>query len=342
MKKFKYLKKNGKISIIAPSFGCAIEPYQTRLKTAISNFEKLGYSFDFGPNIYLNKSDGRSNTAKKCAKEFMDAYLSNSDVIISVGGGETMCEILPYIDFEKIKKLPPKVFMGFSDNTNLTYTLATIAEVPTIYGPNFPNFAFLPFKYSTLDSFNLLTNKTKLIKGYPVWQKELNHQEEIANPLKTPKYSEKKVLKVYSKNTSFNVTGRLLGGCLDCLIVLCGTKYDKTKEYIEKYKEDGFIWFLESCDLNPISIERALFQLKEAGWFKYIKGLIFGRPLCFDETLLNINHYKAISTIVDALDVPYVVDVDLGHFDPSMPLITGSMANVYIKNKNIFIKYLGI
>ena len=54
--------------------------------------------------------------------------------------------------------------MGFSDNTNLTYTLATIAEVPTIYGPNFQAFAFLPLINSTLDVYNLLTNKTKSIK----------------------------------------------------------------------------------------------------------------------------------------------------------------------------------
>ena len=56
----------------------------------------------------------------------MDAYESDSSAIISVGGGEIMCEILPYIDFDKIAKLPHKFFMGFSDNTNLTYTLATI------------------------------------------------------------------------------------------------------------------------------------------------------------------------------------------------------------------------
>ena len=49
---------------------------------------------------------------------------------------------------------------------------------------------------------------------------------------------------------NFTMQGRLLGGCLDCLSNLAGTKYDKVAEFNEKYKEDGVIWFIESCDLS--------------------------------------------------------------------------------------------
>ena len=45
----------------------------------------------------------------------MDSYLGDSNAIISVGGGEVMNEILPYINFNKLKKAPHKFFMGFSD-----------------------------------------------------------------------------------------------------------------------------------------------------------------------------------------------------------------------------------
>src|SRR5574344_98010 len=269
MQKFKYLKKGEKISLVAPSFGCTSEPYLTRTKVAIKNFENLGYKVDVGPNVFINKVSARSNTAKKCAKEFMDAYSSDSSLIISVGGGEIMCEILPFIDFKRLKKMPPKIFMGFSDNTNLTYTLTTISEVPTIYGPNFQTFAFLPFKNSTLDAYNLLTNKTKSIKGYPKWERYPNREESIINPLSESHLEEDKILKIFPKNKDFDVTGRLLGG----------------------------------CDLNSLSIERALFQLKEAGWFKYVKGFVFGRPLSYKQRILGIDHYKAIKDIIKDLNV---------------------------------------
>lgn len=41
-------------------------------------------------------------------------------------------------------------------------------------------------------------------------------------------------------------SGRLLGGCLDCLVNLKGTEFDKTVEFVEKYKEDGII-----CSWRP-------------------------------------------------------------------------------------------
>ena len=61
--------------------------------------------------------------------------------------------------------------------------------------------------------------------------------------------------------------GRLIGGCMDILEMYPGTPFDKVKEFNEKYQEDGFIWFLEACDLNIMSIRRSLWQMKHAGWF---------------------------------------------------------------------------
>ncbi len=340
MKEINYLKENGTLGLIAPSFGCTTEPYKTRLEVAINNLKNDGYSIVEGPNIYLAKNKARSNSAYLCAKEFMDMYLSSpADAIISVGGGEIMCEILPYINFKKISKAPHKFFMGFSDNTNLTYTLATIAEVPTIYGPCAPSFAFKPYQYSTLDALNLLTNKTKNIEGYPYWERYRSVVKE-ENPLTPSNFTEKKELRLYPKKDSLILEGRLIGGCLDCLQVLCGTKYDKTVEYCEKYKEDGIIFFIEACDLSPIAIKRALFQLKEANWFKYVKGFIIGRPLCYKQRYFGINHYQAFREGLKELNVPLIMDADLGHFDPSMPLITGVKAKVEVKNNNIFIDYI--
>lgn len=338
MKEINYLKEKGKISFIAPSFGCTTEPYKTRLNVALKNLKGDGFIIDEGENIYLSNSPCRSNTPRKCAKEFMDAYLGDSEAIISVGGGEVMCEILPYINFKKIKKAPHKFFMGFSDNTNLTYTLATISEVPTIYGPNACAFAFKPYKYETKDALDLLLNKTNIIKGYPNWCRY--PIKDLSNPLKENEYKEVKIIKSYPKKDYIEMDGRLLGGCLDCLINLCGTKFDKTKEYIEKYKEDGIIWFLEPCELNIVSIQRGLFQLKEAGWFKYAKGFIIGRPYsCYKEKMFNISHYKAIKEHLKGLNVPILMDIDLGHYDPSMPIITGVKAKVEYKENNMIITY---
>ncbi len=342
MKEINYLKEHGTIELIAPSFGCVTEPYKTRLLYAIKNLKEDSFNVVEGENIYLALDKTRSNTPKKCAYEFNKAYLDPSiDVIISVGGGETMCEILPYVDFKTISKVKSKLFMGFSDNTNLTYTLTTIAEVYSIYGVNAGAFAFKPYVYSTKDSLDLLMGKTKKVEGYPYWEKE-KFPEAKENPLCESNYSEIKKIITYPKKDELFFEGRLLGGCLDCLLNLCGTRFDKTRSYIEKYRDDGIIFFLESCELSPIDIERGLFQLKEAGWFKYVKGFIIGRPLDFDSKPFGVSHIEAFKKSLKKFNVPLLMDVDLGHFDPSMPIITGAKAKVTYKNKNIIIDYLDI
>ena len=122
--------------------------------------------------------------------------------------------------------------------------------------------------------------------------------------------------------------GRLVGGCLDILANLVGTKYDKVTKFVDKYKEDGIIWFLEACDLNVMSIRRALWQLEHAGWFKHVKGFLFGRPLCHGEEFLGLDQYSAVTGILGKYHVPIIMDIDIGHIPPAMTLISGSYAKV--------------
>lgn len=99
----KFLPEKGTIGFVAPSFGCNIEPYRSAFINAQKIWEQQGYGFSFGPNAYEGCGIGISNTPQKCAEEFNDWYAKEDvDVLISCGGGELMCEILPYIDFEKI------------------------------------------------------------------------------------------------------------------------------------------------------------------------------------------------------------------------------------------------
>ena len=135
------------------------------------------------------------------------------------------------------------------------------------------------------------------------------------------------------------MSGRLLGGCLDILILLCGTKYDKVKEFNEKYKNDGVIWFLEACDLTSLAYRRAIFQLREASWFENAKGFIIGRPArAFRDEAFGIDHYNALDILKD-LNVPILMDCDLGHLPPSMPFICGAYAHVTYIDNNISIDY---
>ncbi len=332
MNKPNYLTKNISINLIAPSFGCTTEPYKTRLAEAINKFKKLGFKIKEGANIYKALGVCSSNTPELRAKEFMDAYKDpETNLILSVGGGELMNEILPYIDFEEIKKLPPKWFMGFSDNTNLTFTLTTLADVVTIYGPNAPSFYPKRLQYEALNSLRMLAGK-KSFKGYKRFELESTKDEN--NPLAKLKLNKKKIITPINYKEPFE--GILLGGCLDCLINLCGTKYDKVKDYV---KDKEIVWFLEACDLNPLGIRRALFELKEAGWFETAKGFIIGRAYNYKDNVFGVNRINAVTDILKELELPILIDADLGHLPPTIPMMTGAKAKISFSEENIFVDY---
>ncbi len=321
------------IDLVAPSFGVTTEPYLTRNIAAIKQFKKRGFFIHEGSCVHLEEGVASSASGEKRGKEIMDAFRDDSKLVLSVGGGETMNEILPYIDFEEIKRLPPKWFMGFSDNTNLTFTLATLSDLITVYGPCSTQFFMKKWRLSELDALRLLEGE-KHFKGYPKYS--ITRRNE-AHPLWTYRLTQKKIITpaFYEKP----MKGILLGGCLDCLLNLCGTKYDRVKEFVKTHKDDGIIWFLEACDLSPLDIRRGLFQLKEAGWFEHCSGFLMGRHLCGSNELFGVDKYSATLDMLSSFHQPILMDVDLGHISPSLPIKVGAKAKVRYLNENIFIDY---
>ena len=173
--------------------------------------------------------------------------------------------------------------------------------------------------------------KLEILDG---WEKADGSLKTEETPLEPYHITEPMILKKYpDQDTVFE--GRLLGGCLDCLVNLKGTEFDKTTEFIEKYKEDGILWFLEACELNVFSIRRAIWQLDHAGWFQYTKGFLIGRPMMFDQPAMGLDQYHAVTDLLAKYQVPVIMDVDLGHLHPAMPLITGSYANVRVEGNSI-------
>ena len=333
MKYPRFLPSKGTIGFVAPSFGCNIEPYRSAFENAQYTFMKKGYQLDLGPNCYAGEGIGISNTPQNCAAELMEYYQKKeNDILISCGGGELMCEILEYMDFEKLSCASPKWYMGYSDNTNMTYLLATLCDTAAVYGPNAPAFGMEPWHKSLKDAFDLLTGKKQWVQGYPRWEKE--SLKDAENPLLPYNVTEKRILKKFpDEDTKF--CGRLLGGCMDCLVNLLGTRFDKTHAFIEKYKEDGIVWFLESCDLNVFGIRRAMWQMEQAGWFEHASGFLIGRPLCFGQELMGLDAYQAVLEIASRHNVPVIMDVDLGHIAPMMPIMVGSVGHVSVRGNNI-------
>lgn len=328
----KFLPDGGTIGFVAPSFGCNIEPYRTGFMAALDRFAQEGFHADLGPNCFEGKGIGISNTPEACGAELTEWYCSaNNDVIISCGGGELMCEILDHVDFDRVAEAEPKWYMGYSDNTNFTFLLTTLCDVASIYGPCAKTFGMVPRHPAVQDAVDLLRGKKLKMHSYAFWEKEKAEEETPTSP-----YLAKEPLELHSypkKNMSFS--GRLIGGCTDCLINFLGTCYDNVVNFTDRYKDDGIIWFLESCDLNVMGIRRAIWQMEHAGWFRHLKGFLIGRPLCYGQELFGLDQYHAVLDLLAKYNVPVIMDVDIGHLPPQMPLICGSYAKVTVKGNHL-------
>ena len=371
-----FLKEDGSIGFVAPSFGCNIEPYKSAFDNAVKKFQVLGHKTVLGPNCYAGSGIGISNTPQACAAELMEAYASeDSDVLISCGGGELMCEVVSHLDFDQIAAAKPKWYLGYSDNTNFAVLSATLCDTAAIYGPCAPAFGMEPWHPAIRDAYELLRGQKQIMQGYELYETEGLKDEE--HPLEPYHVTEACKRKAYlpacdaggngrlpgvmaaeedaaEKDTKLTATGnpenalllkeaevpdihvegRLIGGCLDVLVTLLGTRFDKVKEFNERYAEDGILWFFESCDLNVMSIRRAVWQMKEAGWLDHVKGFLIGRPYVHGQELMGLDQYRAVTDLLAEYQVPVIMDLDIGHFPPMMPLVVGSYAKAKLKGND--------
>lgn len=330
-----FITKGKTIGVTAPSDGKTDKLDLVRLDHAYKNLEKLGFKIEETPNVRSSK-EGRSTTSKLRAK-YLEELFFNSDVktIISAKGGDFLVEILPYLDFELIKN-NPKWFCGFSDNTSISFILTTMFDIASMYSDNISCFGMKPWHKS-------IYNYLEILKGNIIEQSSFDKYQSNYLEYKTglESYNLDKLVKWNNLNNEESITikGRLIGGCLDVLLNLVGTKYDHVKEFIDKYKNDGIIWFLESCELSSEQLIRGLWQLKEAGWFNYTKGFIFGRPT-IEKSYYNISYENAIKESLEDLKVPIITNTCFGHTSPKLTIINGSYALVTSQNNKGNIKMI--
>ena len=322
----KSIREGAVIATTAPSGGITEPNDILTLENAIYNIKKLGYKYKETENV-RKEILGRSSSAKERAKEFMELWQDkNVSSIIFSAGGDFLLEMLDYLDFEQIKRTEPKWLHGFSDITGINYIFTTMLDIATIYGANLKSFGMKNLHPTLLDSFEIM-------KGKKITQHSYERYEKIRNEEPCAEYNltEKSIWKNLNGKDEQKFKGRPIGGCFDVITNIIGTKYDKTSEYIEKYKQDGIIWFLEVFEMSAPQVVLNLWKMKNAGYFKYCKGILFGRPLFIREDY-GMTFKDAIEQALTELSIPVIYDVDIGHLAPQMPILNGAILEAECKN----------
>ena len=324
----KFLKENDWIGVTAPSDGTVEKTDIYRLNNAIRKFEELNYKIK-ETNDVRTSIKGKSAPSKVQAKELEDLFKDEEiKCIICASGGDFLLEMLSEVDFEIIKN-NPKWLQGYSDPTGLLFTITTNLDMATIYADNFKGFGMETWHKS-------LENNLKILEGNLLTQKSFEKYESTRpeRVIGNEGYNLDKEVKWENLNSKeINIRGRIIGGCLDILTELFGTRFDKTKDFIEKYKDDGIVWYLENCEMTSESIIRTLWKFKDNEWFKHTNGIIFGRS-ALEQSCYDISFKEAVTRVLGDLNIPIILNADIGHVSPRMTIINGAICNVLSKDGN--------
>lgn len=127
---------------------------------------------------------------------------------------------------------------------------------------------------------------------------------------------------------SLQVSGRLIGGCIETVANLAGTPYGDVRSFGQAHAEDGLIVYLEAAEDGAAAICRNLHGLRLAGWFENARVVLIGRTNASDHPQLT--QREAVLDALAPLRLPIVFDVEIGHVPPHLPLVNGALATVTV------------
>ena len=321
----KFLSENATVGICAPSAGVGhkIESFDASLKVLKAQGWKIWET------EHVRVDDLRGGNARERAGELMSLFaLDAVDAVFCASGGDYLSEILPYIDWQVFAD-SPKWLMGASDPTGILFPLTTMCDIATLYGSNGGSFDTTVLTENGEASLpEYLGNMLRILKGDLPEQKtgtmhigaDIFQMGDGPLTMNTPT--------VYRASCEhLHTRGRCIGGCIDVLKDLIGTRFDCAAEFIRRYEDDGIIWYFDNFALSSAVLYRTLLQMRYAGWItpQTTRAVLVGRTL-FENEEAGMTYDDAIRTSFP--DIPVIWEMDIGHTVPHFSMINGAMLNL--------------
>lgn len=304
------------IGICAPSAGVGhkIESFDL----SVSRIKECGFNIKETQSVRNDASPSASSSIR--GSEFNSIWADkNVSVILSATGGDFNFDMLPYINIEAISSRP-KWFAGYSDPTFIEMLITTKLDIATIYGFNAGGFDWPSLHEFQKNSLDILKGNLVTQHSYDYYDSSKEFSENIL--MDTPVKWE---LFTPDNNNSLHVTGRLIGGCTEVIDSIIGTPYEDFKGFINRYQNDGLIWFFDTFDSNAISLYLKIFKMRSIGLFEHAKAIVFGRVM-FTSGSTDEEYIELLQRILP--DIPFIWGADIGHTKPSLTLINGAIGHL--------------
>ncbi|MFD0895700.1 LD-carboxypeptidase [Luteolibacter ambystomatis] len=317
------------IGVTATSSGVEAPSHIQRLELIEAQLRAEGYEVIEGKCLRGDHKHVSGSAAERAADFTVLWNDPQVAVVFPPWGGELLIPILTHLDFEALAR-HPKWVMGYSDTSTLLFALTVTAGIATAHG------------YGLLDlvrdqecgawdtAFGVLGTGG----GFEFTQTSFERHQVTYIPYEERvdakfNLTEPSAWKRLGCAEPCALSGRLIGGCLDTVVHLVGTPYGDLPAFIERHVADGVILFLENCELTPCQVARSLWQMRLAGWFEGLSGMMFGRSAARDvNDPESLSYVEAVASVVGDLSIPVLYDADFGHRPPQMILVNGAVASV--------------
>lgn len=207
--------------------------------------------------------------------------------VICARGGFGALRILPLLDYEAVRR-NPKIFMGFSDVSALLSVFSQRCALVVFHGPMATTLAG-EGPESTAAMFSAIASMEPL--------ELLPAEGAVVRPGRA--------------------SGPVAGGNLTTLCHLTGTPYAPSYE--------GRILLLEDRGEAAYRIDRMLTQMKMAGCFAGLTGLVLGS---FEDCADAGEIHRIFAEVFDDFDIPILAGFDVGHGRTNLTVPLGLRATL--------------
>jgi len=272
------LRDGDAVAIVAPASNLKAD----YLARGVAELERLGFRARYEPGI-LDKARYTAGDDERRAAELTRAFADPEiKAVWAARGGYGSMRLFKLLDEDLIGQRP-KVFIGYSDMTALSLYFYRRFGWVTFHGP---------MAAKDLAGGEEHYDRETLIKAVT-----------ISSPLGEVNSNKTEML---HRGAAGKVTGRLLGGCLSLIAAMMGAP--------DELDTRGSILFLEDTATRPYAIDRMLQQLKLAGKFDEVRGIVFGEMTdCVQHADQGYRIQDVLADCTADLNVPVMFGLPSGH-----------------------------
>ncbi|MFF3161490.1 S66 family peptidase [Streptomyces sp. NPDC003273] len=317
------LRPGDRIGVTSPSSGVP-ERLRGRLDVAVRDLQARGYEVVVGRCM-----DGSTHISAPAAERAAELTGMLTDptirAVVPPWGGETAVDLLHLLDFEAIGRAEPTWLAGWSDISTIITPLTLLTGVATVHGNN-----LMDTPYRTPEGLLSWLDVMTAAPGEPLaqtppgrhrstgWDDYALHPEVRDLTLDTAGGWTR-----LDGTGDVDVEGRLIGGCIETLVNVAGTRLLDTRSFADG---DDLLVYVEACEDNAFTICRNLHGMRLAGFFDRAAAVLVGRTKAPDAPTLS--QTEAVLDALGPLGVPIVADVECGHVPPYLTLVNGARGRV--------------